>query len=94
MWSGQIIEGYQALKALPAKQVAVVKYENILQDPIIALRKLTDFIAPAATNEAWLKTVATQVRPARSSWQGLPLLERKALERACAPGFEALGNLY
>lgn len=93
-WSGEIIDGVQALREIAADRVLTLRYEDFLAMPKTAIHRLVEFIHPGPVDDTWVDGVAAMVRPATTDLATLEPSERAALEDACAPGFAALGELY
>lgn len=94
-WSGEIIRGLEALDALPRDRVLTLSYERLLGQPREQLRILDAFLSgPEAAEQpasrAWIEGCLGLIGAGRSAWSELPERERRELEAACAPGFEAL----
>lgn len=90
-WSGEIMAGLLELSRLPPERVLTLRYEDFGAAPramIARLMELMQVDAPAR----WLDEAAAIVRPARCHVAELPARERRELEEACAPGFEALAG--
>jgi Sulfotransferase domain len=92
-WSGEIIMGLQALQSIPAERLMTISYEGLLADPEGSIRRIGGFIEPHGTEETWVKAASGRVGKGRSSWRDLPESERRELDEACRPGFEALASL-
>jgi putative sulfotransferase len=89
-WSLELIAALKDLSQLPPDRLLTLRFEDLLATPEPLLRKLTTFIDPFLTDEAWIHRAASLVRPVRSSWQKLPAEEQALLEEGCQPGFQAL----
>lgn len=93
-WSGECIAGVRALAAVDPSRVLVLRYEDLARAPEVPLARLIAFLGDDLVDEAWIRRAAEIARPPRSTWTDLPATERRWLEAACRPGFEALGDLY
>jgi hypothetical protein len=91
LWSLIIGRGLTALAGLPPDRWTSMRYEQVLTDPAAELTRLADFIGVPATPQ-WLATATAQISrtgPANISAE-LPPDALAAVQRACAPGTEAL----
>ncbi len=91
-WSGEMMRGLKALADLPRDRVLTIHFEDILAEPKPWLRRMVEFIDPSFVDEDWVQRAAATIRPVRSSWRNLPVLEQSALTDACAPGFQVLSK--
>lgn len=89
-WSGELIAATKTLQHLSKDRLFTVPYEQLLQQPQDTIAQLMAFINCTDTDEEWLSHVCGTIRQPRSSWRNLSLDEQKALDEACAPGFEVL----
>ncbi|WP_165949916.1 sulfotransferase [Micromonospora sp. KC207] len=90
MWSEMIIEGCQALRAVPAESRTALSFESLLEDPERELTRLARFLGVAA-DPAWLTAARAEIDPSRT--RGAARLEpavREALQAACEPGEKTL----
>ncbi len=92
-WSEQIVAGLHALSQLPSQQVLTIRYEDFQTDAETVIRNFITFIDPMLVDETWIKTAASMVRPATSSWRTMQPHEQEALEAACRAGCDALSAL-
>ena len=89
-WSGELMAGLPVLAALDEHRLLTLRYEDLLTSADATARRLISFVRPAPVDEEWVQRAAATVRAPRSRWQDLPERERRQLEHACQPGFEAL----
>jgi hypothetical protein len=91
-WSNELIQALPVLAQVPPDRSLTLRFEDFLTTPEESIGKLITFIHPQLADNAWIRRVASLVRPVRSSWQMLPAQERALLEKACEPGFQALDD--
>lgn len=91
-WAGEVMEGIRQLGSLPPERLLTLRYEDFLEAPERAVRRLDGFLFPGETHAGWIQESAARVGRGRSAWQSLSPRDRQELERACAPGFEALAR--
>jgi hypothetical protein len=89
-WSGEIRDGLAVLAELPRERTMTLRYEDLLDAPRDAVGRLGDFLQLGPPDRAWIERAAAMVGRGRSDWRALPERVREELDRACAPGFEAL----
>ncbi|MFD0688111.1 sulfotransferase [Actinomadura fibrosa] len=89
LWSGMICAGTSALTGIPAEQLLVLTYEELVEDARAQLRRLAAFIGVDAFAE-WLSECDEQVEPPPLRAGGLSEGDRAALRRSCAAGGRAL----
>jgi hypothetical protein len=92
-WSGEVAHGVTQLRELPAERLLTMRYEDLLEAPAEAVRRLGGFVDAEGSTEAWVTAAAARVGVGRSDWQALPPRLRDELEEACRPGFEALAEI-
>ncbi len=90
-WSQLILQGQQALSALPPDRVLNLRFEDVQQRPHEMLDRMIRFIDPSLADAAWLDAAAKVPRPTARKFATLPPAEQRALTEACAPGLAALG---
>ncbi len=85
-WSAVTMAG---LRGLAGAAPLVLRHDALCRKPVPAIRTLGDYLAGTAP-EAWVTQAAAlpQARPSRLA--GLSGAERETLERACAPGEQAI----
>lgn len=93
-WAGECAAGVRELASIPSDRVLVLRYEDLLAEPVDVLQRLARFLGPDLDDGDWIRRVAATVRAPRSSWRDLPPRALRELTDACAPGFAALGDLY
>lgn len=93
IWSIQTTTAVPQLATLPAGTLLNLSYDRLLADPERELRAFAAFSA-LPDGAAWARTAARTVDPSRrGSTAGLSADARAGLERACAPGTDALREL-
>lgn len=93
-WSGELKRCLPALAQLPEECVLTLAFEDFIADPERLVRELITFVHPTLLDEAWVRQAASLVRPTRSSWRTLPLVEQELLQGVCQPGFAALAAFH
>jgi putative sulfotransferase len=88
-WSRMVVRGCELLGRLDPDRVLPLRYETLLAEPAVALRRLASFLE-IAPDEPWLERAAGLVRPRPPRWTQLPEPERRELVEACAPGMRLL----
>lgn len=89
-WSGEIMDGLRHLEELPPERVLTLRYEDFLENPAEACRRLNDFITQGERHDQWIEEAVALVGRGRSAWQSLDARAKRELEKACAPGLKAL----
>jgi hypothetical protein len=90
-WSGQIEEGYAALRKLDPGAFIELRFEDLLADPRRELGRIADFLELGGGG--WLARAAGLVdREPPARFAALPPDEQRRLEAACRPGMELLGR--
>lgn len=89
-WSGEIIQGLAILEQLPPERILTLHYEDFLNEFASTANRLITFIDPSLVSEEWVRTTEKMLKPARSTWETLPLQEQRFLQAACDPGFQQL----
>ena len=94
-WSGEIREGLESLRRLPAERLLTLRYEDFLQTPQETIRDLIKYVRRVDEPEdvAFAQRAARLVERPSSRWQKLGEKELLQLELACRPGVEALAEL-
>ncbi len=90
-WSGEIVAGLAALKAVPADSLLTIRYEDLVSNPSPVVEQLGAFMG-CSVPEAWVRGSAALVRNEPPRWLELPSKQREDLAEACQPGFDALEN--
>lgn len=93
LWSDMIVKGNALLAKLPPERLLNVRYESVLANPEIELRRFIRFLDPALEQDSWIEKVIPLVRSNPPKWTALPSDERTRLEKACAPGMEVIARL-
>lgn len=88
-WSGEIVNGLDALGRLAPDRLLTLHYEKLLADPADSVKELGQFMTGDVCPD-WVETAAAMVEPQAPRWPSLPARSRAELELACAPGVEAL----
>ena len=92
MWAQQVVATEERLRSLPADQVLLMHYENLIDDPSRELKRLAEFFdIGGQTPDTWLRWAAGQVERREPPWRQLPEPDRSRLEAACLPGLRLLG---
>jgi Sulfotransferase family len=93
-WSRSMTTGIAALRNLPDEEWTSIKYEDLLSEPEAELTRLAEFLGVTPLPE-WL--AAAQRRMHRgSTGRARAYLDPdtfRGLQRACAPGIEAIQNM-
>lgn len=89
-WSGEIRAGLKDLQGLGPDRLLTLRYEDLLAQPADSASRLIAFLRHGEVDPAWVARAAARVGRGRSQWRTLPERARAQLERACAPGLEAL----
>jgi hypothetical protein len=92
-WSGEIIQGLKEMEGIPEDQKLTIKYEDLLTQPDSAMRKIAAFIGEELTSGPWIENCIKQIRKPNSDVSDLETKQRRLLEDACRPGFEALEKI-
>lgn len=90
MWATQVSTGVGELAKLPSAMRMSTNYDTLLSNPVPELTRLARFAGVEPTDE-WLRHAAGRVDPSRSgASHGLDPATLAQLEKACAPGIDAL----
>ncbi len=90
-WSGQVEEGYAALRALDPRAFLELRFEDLLEDPRRELGRIADFLELGSGG--WIERAAALVdRDPPARFASLPLDEQRRLDEACRPGLALLGR--
>jgi len=88
-WSGEIVNGLEALSRTAPDRLLTLQYERLLADPVESVKELGQFMTGDVCPD-WVESAAAMVEPQAPRWPSLPARLRAELELACAPGAEAL----
>jgi putative sulfotransferase len=90
-WSGQVEEGYAALRKLDPASFVEVAFEALLAEPRRELARIADFFE--LDGGEWIARAARLVdRAPPARFAELPADERARLDAACRPGMQLLGR--
>ena len=92
-WSGEICEGLAVLSQLPPNRLLTLRYEDFLETPETAVRRMGEFLDPESLDDRWIDAAVAQIGQGRSAWRNLPTAQRDELDRACRRGFDALASM-
>lgn len=92
-WSEMIVRGLAAFDRIPTERRLNVRYEDLAADPATHLAAILQFVDPTLEHEPWLSQAVGRLAPAPCRRTQLPREDRLELEKACAPGLQALGYL-
>lgn len=81
LWSADMLRADRVIRHLPPQQRLLVRYEDLLEQPVATLRALAEFIEPGTDHAAWACAAAELVHAAP---RALPVTP--ALEAACRAG--------
>jgi Sulfotransferase family len=82
VWSALIVAGLRVLKQLPAAQLHILHYEDLLENPGPTLDELRGFLELPDEGGQWLANAAAMVDPKRPRTAALEPQEAKRLARA------------
>lgn len=86
VWTRTLVKGLQMLVQLPEERVLTVRYEDIVANPQHNIAQISDFIAPALRDEAWLVQASAIVKDPPAGWHHLSTAKQEELEKACQSG--------
>lgn len=91
LWSDLVRMGVSALSDLPADRCRTLSFEDLIQDPILRLSDLAEFVG-VTPSEQWLRESAATLDPSRVGTASSMLSARELDEvrERCAPGEAAL----
>ncbi len=92
-WSGELMAAAETLKNFSDERLLTIKYDQLLKQPKENISKLFEFMNITNIDNKFISEVSASIRQPSSSWENLPLEEKKALEKACIPGFEVLEKI-
>jgi putative sulfotransferase len=88
-WAAQERRGIELLSQMPADQVLLLSYENLVADPHAELSRLLRFVG-LEPDHGYLDRAATLVKVKPPSWPQLPDGDRQRLDEACRLGMALL----
>ncbi len=90
-WNAMIAISDHLLGDLPTERLLNMKFEDMLAEPEVHIRRLIRFIDPDLEDEEWVREASSIPQPARSKFANLSSAEQDAVVEACFPGLKRLG---
>ena len=92
-WSDQLVNGYRGVQMLDPAQYIEVSFEDMVDDPRAALRRIATHFAMDPDAGGWIERAAAMVRGRPPERAGeLPADERERLAEVCRAGNRLLGR--
>ncbi|MDX2939123.1 sulfotransferase family protein [Streptomyces ipomoeae] len=93
-WSDMTITGATQLQEIPDDRWMTLRYEELLNDPVTSLQRLTRFLGASSPTD-WLAWATGQMDPTRTgAADRLEADDFAELGAACAPGYAAEEALF
>ena len=88
-WCDQVERGLPALESVERSDVLEVRFEELVDDPAVEMRRIAEFFEIGDLGDGWIERACALVRGRPPTRLGdLSADERAALEEACRPGIE------
>ena len=90
-WSAMVTSAIPHFSHLPTNQLHILKFEDLVRDPVLEVTRLIKFIGIDTIPEGFSEEIAKFVKEPMSRRATLTSEQATDLQNACEPGLRALG---